>query len=116
MADGGASIDTLAFTGSDLKINLTDIRGRIDDVEIIDLTGRGNNQLSVNLLDLLDLLDLLNLSDSSNTLRIDGNTGDSISGLGIGWIDNGISENYHVYMQDAFTLLVGIDVTTDFMQ
>ncbi len=109
LADGGTGIDTLVLDGSDLKVNLTDARNRMENIEAIDLTGHGNNTLDVN------FLDILNLSDSGNTLRIDGNTGDSITGLQKGWIDDGVHERYHVYIQDTAILIVGIEVTTDFV-
>jgi hypothetical protein len=60
-------------------------------------------------------LDLLNLSDTSNTLKVDGNAGDAITGLDNDWIDSGISGDYHTYVHDAAILLVGINVTTDFV-
>lgn len=107
--DGGAGNDTLAVTGSGLTLDLVKTRGQIDGIETIDLTGSGNNTLSVN------LLDLLNLSDTSNTLKIDGNAGDSITELDSGWIDGGMSGDYHAYVRDAAILLVGINVTTDFV-
>ncbi len=109
LVDGGAGTDTLAFTGGGLNLELADMRGKIDGIETIDLTGSGNNTLNVN------LMDVLNLSDTSNTLKIDGNTGDSITGLGSGWNDGGMSGDYHVYAQDAAIILVGINVTTDFI-
>lgn len=109
LADGGAGTDTLAFTGGGLNLDLADMRGKIDGIETIDLTGSGNNALNVN------LMDVLNLSDTSNTLKIDGNASDSITGLGNGWNDGGVSGDYHVYTRDAAIILVGINVTTDFV-
>ena len=109
LADGGAGTDTLVFTGGSLNLELADMRGKIDGIETIDLTGSGNNVLNVN------LLDVLNLSDASNTLKIDGNPGDSITGLGNGWNDGGMSGDYHVYARDAAIIVVGINVTTDFV-
>ncbi|QOJ24926.1 MAG: FG-GAP repeat protein [Gammaproteobacteria bacterium] len=108
LVDGGAGSDTLALTGSGLNLNLADVRGKIDGIETIDLTGSGNNTLTVS------RLDLLNLSDTSNTLTVDGNTGDILTGLGSGWVDGGISGAYHTYTFDAATLLIGTDVTIHF--
>ncbi len=107
--DGGAGNDTLAVTGNGLNLDLVNTRGKIDGIETIDLTGSGSNTLNVN------LLDLLNLSDTSNTLKINGNAGDSITGLDSGWIDGGMNGDYHAYVRDAAILLVGINVTTDFV-
>ena len=107
--DGGAGNDTLAVTGSGLNLNLVNVRGKIDGIEAIDLTGIGNNTLT------LTALDLLNLSDTSNTLKVNGNTGDVITGLSSGWTDGGITGDYHTYTLDAAVLLVGINVMTDFI-
>lgn len=107
--DGGAGNDTLAVTGSGLNLNLVNVHGKIDGIEAIDLTGNGNNALT------LTALDLLNLSDTSNTLKVNGNTGDVITGLSSGWTDGGITGDCHTYTLDAAVLLVGINVTTDFI-
>lgn len=108
LVDGGAGTDTLALTGSGLMMNLADVRGKIEDIEVFDLTGSGNNILNIN------PLDLLKLSDSTNTLKVDGDAGDSVTGLDGDWIDRGVTADYHVYTHDAAILLVGIGVTTDF--
>ena len=107
--DGGAGNDTLAVTGSGLSLNLANVRGKIDGIETIDLTGIGNNTL------ILTALDLLNLSDTSNTLKVNGNTRDVIIGLSNSWADGEITGDYHTYTLDAVVLLVGIHVTTDFI-
>lgn len=109
IVDGGAGNDTLAVSGSNLNLNLVNVRGKIDGIETIDLTGSGNNTLTAN------LLDLLNLSDTSNTLKVNGNTGDVITGLSSGWTDGEITGDYRTYTLDAVVLLVGIHVTTDFI-
>jgi hypothetical protein len=109
LVDGGAGSDTLALTDSGLNLNLASVRSKISDIETINLTGSGNNTLT------LTALDLLNLSDTSNTLKADGNAGDSIVGLSSGWTDGGINGDYHTYTQDAAVLLVGVAVSTDFV-
>ncbi|OJA03123.1 hypothetical protein BGC33_01795, partial [Bathymodiolus thermophilus thioautotrophic gill symbiont] len=45
---------------------------RIQDIEIIDLTGSGNNTLKLNLNDLLDI------SSSTNVLKVMGDAGDKV--------------------------------------
>lgn len=109
LADGGSGSDTLALTSSGLNLNLTEMRGKIDGIETIDLTGSGNNTLTAS------LLDLLNLSDTSNTVKVNGNAGDIVTGLSSGWIDGGISGDYHTYTLDAAVLLVGTGVTIHFV-
>ncbi|SHA01467.1 Alkaline phosphatase [Bathymodiolus thermophilus thioautotrophic gill symbiont] len=71
--DGGGNTDTLKLAGADLNLDLTQIdNGRIQDIEIIDLTGSGNNTLKLNLNDLLDI------STSTNFLKVIGDTGDKV--------------------------------------
>ncbi|SFD93678.1 FG-GAP repeat protein [Nitrosomonas sp. Nm166] len=108
LVDGGPGDDTLALTGNSLNLDLAGVRGRISDIETINLTGSGNNTLTVN------ALDLLNLSDTRNTLKVNGNAENSIVGLSHGWTDGGVNGGYHTYIQGAAVLLVGVHVTTDF--
>ncbi|CAB5505862.1 hypothetical protein THERMOT_2233, partial [Bathymodiolus thermophilus thioautotrophic gill symbiont] len=71
--DGGGNTDTLKLAGTDLTLDLTQIdNGRIQDIEIIDLTGSGNNTLKLNLNDLLDI------SSSTNVLKVMGDAGDKV--------------------------------------
>ena len=109
LVDGGTGNDILALAGSGLNLSLANVRGRISDIETIDLTGTGNNTLT------LTPLDVLNLSDSSNTLKVDGNAGDHIVGLGSDWTNGGIQSGFHTYTDGAAVLLVGVNVTTDFV-
>ncbi|MBF0185243.1 MAG: FG-GAP repeat protein, partial [Magnetococcales bacterium] len=105
LADGGSGSDTLSFSGTGLSITLSSLRGHIQGIETLDMTGSGNNTLT------LTALDVLNLSDSGNTLTIEGNGGDVVNAGG-GWIDGGISGAYHVYTQGQATLHVATAVTT----
>ncbi|CAB5500430.1 Flagellar hook-length control protein FliK [Bathymodiolus thermophilus thioautotrophic gill symbiont] len=67
--DGGNGIDTLSLSGSNLTLDLTNIDdGRIQDIEIIKISGSGNNTLKLNLNDLLDI------SSETNVLKIVGNS------------------------------------------
>ncbi|MCE7913102.1 MAG: hypothetical protein DYH15_00180 [Nitrosomonas sp. PRO4] len=108
LADGGAGIDTLKLDRSHLDLNLTNERGRISDIEAIDMKGNGHNMLS------LTALDVLNLSSTSNMLQVDGNSNDSIIGLSSGWSDGGIANGYHTFINGEAVLLVGVQVATDF--
>ncbi|MDC9721135.1 MAG: hypothetical protein PSN46_10500, partial [Gammaproteobacteria bacterium] len=75
--DGGGGTDTLTLDGAGLTLNLSNISNtRIQDIEKIDLTGSGNNTLTLNLNDVLDA------STSTNVLKVLGNTGDSVNTLG----------------------------------
>ncbi|MBF0401952.1 MAG: FG-GAP repeat protein [Magnetococcales bacterium] len=104
LADGGTGIDTLALSGSGITLTLSALRGKIEEIEAIDLTGSGNNTL------VLTALDILNLSDASNALRVDGDAGDAVN-AGVGWTDGGISGGYHVYTQGQAVLNVATAVT-----
>lgn len=109
LVDGGAGLDTLKLDSSHLNLNLTKERGHISDIEAIDLKGNGANKLTVT------VLDVLNLSSTSNTLTVDGNRNDRISGLDSGWEDGGIHDGYQTFTNGEAVLLVGVHVATDFL-
>ncbi len=76
---GGNGNDTLRLDGSGLSLNLTTLRdNRILGIEAIDITGSGDNTLT------LSLREVLNLSDESNKLIVRRNTGDAVN-IGSGW-------------------------------
>ncbi|SEF60010.1 integrin alpha [Nitrosomonas ureae] len=108
LVDGGAGNDILGLAGSGFNLDLSSVRGKIHGIETIGLYGVGDNTLT------LTALDVLNLSDSTNTLKIKGNTGDSVVGLSSGWTDGGIRGNFHEYTQGEAVILVGVNVATDF--
>ena len=108
LVDGGIGNDFLALGGSGLNLNLTDMAAKINGIETIRLFGTGDNTLT------LTAADVLNLSDTSNTLKVNGNAGDRIVGLNHGWGDGGIHGDIHTYFNDAAVLLVGVNVETDF--
>ena len=75
--DGGGGVDTLKLDGADLTLDLTKISNtRIQDIEIIDIRGSGNNILELN------LNDLLAASTSTNILKVLGNSGDTVNTSG----------------------------------
>lgn len=105
--DGGGGTDTLAVDTSGMTIDLTTIpNNRITDVEIIDLTGTGNNSLKLTRLDLLDL-------STTNQLIVNGNVGDSVTSVNQGWLFSGKTPDllYDRYTSGAATLLVATDIT-----
>ncbi len=108
LVDGGTGRDTLGLGGKDLNLDLADASDRINDIETIYLYGTGDNTLT------LTALDVVNLSSTSNVLKVNGNEGDRIVGLGSGWNDGGIHGKLHTYTQGEAVLLVGVDVATDF--
>ncbi|MFV0243486.1 MAG: VCBS domain-containing protein [Qingshengfaniella sp.] len=71
--DGGTGTDTLRLDGSGLTLDLTTLDNtRLSGIERIDLGGHGNTLI-------LDQIELQRLSDTSNTLRVLGDTSDSIT-------------------------------------
>jgi Ca2+-binding RTX toxin-like protein len=109
--DGGGGSDTLRFAGSGESLDLTGIAdSRHTGIEIVDLTGTGNNTLTLSIGDLLDL------SDTSNTLRVDGNGGDIVNSAVQGWVAGdapvtiGLNQ-YNSYTFGAATLLIDTDIT-----
>ena len=100
---GGLGSDTLRLDGGGLSLDLTAIPdNRIMGVEEIDVRGSGANALTLN------LLEVLNLSDTSNTLIVRADSGDTID-LGAGWTHVGTQtvgqETFEVYTQGAATVL-----------
>ena len=102
---GGFSVgDTLRLDGNGLSLNLTTLRdNRILGIEIIDITGSGNNTLTLN------QREVLNISDETNTLLVKRNSGDTVN-IGTGWTqaaDETInSVVYNVYTQGQARLKV----------
>ncbi len=106
--DGGSGEDTLQIAGFGIDFNLTTLNQTenyqlYEDIEIIDLTGTGNNTLT------LTAFDLLHLSSSTNTLRVDGNAGDKVIANGT-WSDQGTTvinlQTYFVYQSGQAILQV----------
>ncbi|HTS54974.1 MAG TPA: hypothetical protein VMH26_17010, partial [Burkholderiales bacterium] len=77
---GGTGIDTLKFTGGGQHLDLDGKAGTVyTGLEAIDLTGIGNNSLSLTAQNVIDM------SGTTDELTVNGNTGDSISSTGQGW-------------------------------
>ena len=101
--------DTLVLDGSELNLDLGSPTGDlISGIEEIDLTGSGDNSLT------LALSDLLDLSSTSDQLIVMGDSGDSVTSTGQNWVqqaDQDIDgETYHVYTSGMATLLVDEDI------
>ena len=112
LVDGGAGIDVLHLAGTGLNLNLADSGDRISGIEIISLYSQGaSNTLT------LTAADLRNLSTTTNTLKVNGNAGGHIIVEDSGWIDGGNrgSGYYHEYTQGDAVLLVGQNLTVDFV-
>ncbi len=83
--DGGSGIDTFAFDGADLHLNLTEVANpsalnpqdasRLNSLEIFDLSGSGNNSLTLDSHDVADISGF-NWLNNANAASF-GRTGDS---------------------------------------
>jgi Ca2+-binding RTX toxin-like protein len=112
LVEGDSGEDMLSFglTPGNNSLDLTAISNtKYTGIEIVSLSGLGDNTLTLN------LRDVLALSDTSNTLRVDGNTGDVVNSAGQGWIAGGTVEvfpgvNYQSYTAGAATLLLHPDI------
>ena len=132
--DGGSGVDTLRLSGSGITLNLSNIANqggstpgsasRIESIERIDLTGSGNNTLTVGLRDVQDMAGMNLINSSTQTtlgwtngtytfaanegrhqLIIDGNSGDAATVNGVNWTSMGTVTNggntYTVYNSDS---------------
>jgi hypothetical protein len=110
--EDGAGVDVLHLAGTGLNLNLADSGDRISDIEIICL----HNQCDHNTLT-LTAADLRNLSTTTNTLKVNGNAGGHITVEDSGWVDGGSRGcgYYHEYTQGDAVLLVGQNLTVDFV-
>jgi hypothetical protein len=102
--DGGSGVDTLALQGGDRALNLAVLAdNKVCGVERIDITGGGDNRLTLTPRDLFDL------SDTTNRLKVVGDTGDTVKLRGT-WDDGGSNGAFYVYTQGAATILVDADI------
>jgi hypothetical protein len=102
--DGGSGADKLKVNAGNLDL-VALANTEIKNVEQIDLTGGGNNTLTVK------LQDVLAISSSTDTLKVLGNIGDVVSARG--FTDTTIvSGGFHRYTNGAALLLVDTEITT----
>ncbi|CAK0759762.1 hypothetical protein CCP3SC15_2520001 [Gammaproteobacteria bacterium] len=139
--DGGGGVDTFRLDGAGISLDLTAIANqgggtpghasRIESIERIDLTGSGNNTLTLGLKDVLDMsgfnsfnnangwadgtYNLGNTIENRHQLVIDGNTGDLVNfsgwGASVGTVTHD-SHTYDVYKQGSYAeLLIEHNIT-----
>ena len=99
---GGNGTDTLRLDGSSITLDLTAIAdNKVVDIEVIDITGSGDNTLT------LDVQEVLNISTHSNTLIVKRDAGDMVN-RSSGWTrqaDEVIDDDtFEVFTQGAATL------------
>lgn len=76
LIDGGGGSDRIKLTGSEMAFDATSISHRLRSLEIIDIIGTGNNSLTIS------ASDVLQLSPVTNSININGNTGDAVHLVG----------------------------------
>jgi hypothetical protein len=123
--DGAAGIDKITLTGSGLLLDLTTITATLDNIERIDLTGSGNNTLTLSMEDVL-AIGSANTFNSGNTtglaaseasfqIRVEGNTGDTLTLADLAnWTASGTEavadgRNYTVYNHNIAAAQLLID-------
>ncbi|MEO8494716.1 MAG: dockerin type I domain-containing protein [Planctomycetota bacterium] len=102
---GGRGNDTLRLEGAGMALDLSAIPNvRITGIEEIDITGTGNNSLTIG-----NVREVLNLSDTSNRLVVRRDAGDTVT-IGSGWTVASPTtiggKSFRVYTQGAATLVV----------
>ncbi|VTR32869.1 Uncharacterised protein [Serratia fonticola] len=79
LIEGNGGIDTLKLTGADQVLDLSAWAGRLSSVEVIDITGSGNNTLKISLGDVLDQgFRGAFINDESVQLAVKGDAGDVV--------------------------------------
>lgn len=78
--DGGEGTDTLKLTGSNQTFDFTGLSGKVSSIEVIDLTGSGDNKLNISLGDVMNQGEKNIFVDDNNTqMMVKGNAGDSVT-------------------------------------
>ena len=110
--DGGSGTDTLRIDSENVSLDFISLANHtVTGIERVDLSGSGNNALTINFRDVLAI-------GEHSTLRIDGNSGDSLTSDGQGWSINPegaiaiAGQQYTSYTHLGATLLVDSDITT----
>ena len=77
--NGGDGVDTLVITGAQQTLVISDVADRLNSVEVIDITGSGDNRLEMNVGDVLNHggRDLF-INDGKLQFMVQGNEGDTV--------------------------------------
>jgi Ca2+-binding RTX toxin-like protein len=94
--DGGTGLDTLNLDAAGASLHL----GRVAGIEVIDLVGTHANHL------VLDKADVLNASDTTNTLRVTGDSGTDSVTLSGNWKIEAHGDDFQTWTNGRATLEV----------
>ncbi|WP_198555634.1 cadherin domain-containing protein [Colwellia sp. 75C3] len=101
--DGGSGFDTLIFDGADFDLDLTSAPERVRGIEIFNITGSGDNQLS-----------LVKTAGSLGRVIVIGDTGDRLLALDQLWVQDGseayLGTQFKRYTDGTAIMLVHPDV------
>jgi len=103
---GGRGTDTLRFDGTGLNLDLsTQADNKVQSIETINITGSGDNSLT------LKLSDVLNISDSTNELSLLGDIGDSVTVSDSSWTTGATFAGFTTYTSGLGTLVIDDDIS-----
>ncbi len=120
--DGGSGVDTLRIDGAGLTLDLTAVKAPvIQNIDVLDITGSGDNVLVMSLTDVLQLGAANTFSTAGKMqLMIQGNAGDSVTlNDAADWQAAGTAtyegQTYQLYDRDGASaqLWVDVDVSTN---
>jgi hypothetical protein len=107
--DGGTGTDTLYLVGSSLTLDFTSLASQhVQNIEVIEITGSGDNILEI------DASDVLELSSTTDVLKVLGDSGDSVDvattmlTTGVTHTEDGVT--YHVYADTSVAAELWLDV------
>ncbi|MFG6429183.1 VCBS domain-containing protein [Roseateles sp. LYH14W] len=113
LIDGGTGIDTLRFVGNGIHLDTTGYAGAsLRSLEKIDLTGDGDNSLTLNYIETVYLMErqLSSAYGTNVVLTVDGNAGDTLTLEGP-WAVMGSDATYTTYALDGLYMKVDTDIT-----
>ena len=89
LLDGGSGVDTLRITGRGVSLDFNVLaKHHITAIEHIDISGTGNNSLTLDIHDVLALPDHTDafFGASTHQVLVDGDSGDTVHSIAQGWV------------------------------
>ena len=115
--DGGGGDDTLRLDGAGINLDFTAIaQNAVTSIERIDLTGSGDNTLTLTRLDVFDMMDAR--EGGVAILRVTGNAGDTVDFSDTGWtlagtiVEGAITYNRYTNANAEVRVEQGVSVDT----